>query len=72
MLVHDRPWVYWDDGFRGCRAVAQSVVWFDGVVVSPPLFDDDLCFPEGVEDFPIQQFIPEAGIEGLAVTVLPG
>ena len=72
MLVHGRPLVYWDDGFRGWRAVAQSTVWSDGVVVPPPLFDDDLCLFEGVEDFPIQQFIPEAGIEGLAVAVLPG
>ncbi len=72
MLVHGRPLVYWDDGFRGWRAVAQSTVWSDGVVVPPPLFDDDLCLLQGVEDFPIQQFIPEAGIEGLAVAVLPG
>ena len=56
MLVHDRPWVYWDDG----------------VLVSPPLLDDDSCLFEGAEDFPIHQLIPEADIEGLAVAVLPG
>ena len=72
MLVHGLSLVYWDDGLRGWRAVTQSTVWSNGVVVPPPLFDDDLCFFEGVEDFPIQQFIPEAGIEGLAVAVLPG
>ena len=71
MLVHGRPLVYWDDGFRGWWAVAQSTVWSDGVVVSPPLFDDDLSLFEGIEDLPIQQFVPEAGIEGLAVSVLP-
>ena len=71
MLVHGRPLVYWDDGFRGWRAVAQSTVGSDGVVVSPPLFDDDLSLFEGIEDLPIQQFVPEAGIEGLAVSVLP-
>ena len=70
MLVHGRPSVYWDDGFRGWRAVAQSTVWSDGVVVSPPLFDDDLSLLQGVEDLPIKQFVPEAGIEGLAVSVL--
>ena len=43
-----------------------------GVVVSPPLFDDDLSLFEGIEDLPIEQFVPEAGIEGLAVAVLPG
>ena len=71
MLVHGRSLVYWDDGFRGWRAVTQSTVWSNGVVVPAPLFDDDLCLLQGVEDFPIQQFVPEAGIEGLAVPVLP-
>ena len=47
-------------------------MWSDGVVMVPPLFDDDLCLLQGVEDLPIQQFVPEAGIEGLAVSVLPG
>ena len=57
MLVHGRPSVYWDDGFGGWQAVAQSTVWSDGVVVSPPLFDDDLSLFEGIEDLPIQQFV---------------
>ena len=47
-------------------------MWSDGVVVSPPVFDDDLSLLQGSEDLPIQQFVPEAGIEGLAVSVLPG
>ena len=47
-------------------------MWSDGVVVSPPLFDDDLRLLQAVEDFPIQKFIPEAGIEGLAISVLLG
>ena len=72
MLVHDRPLVHLDDGFRGWRAVTQSTVWSDRVVVFPPLFDDDLCLLQGVEDLPIQKFAPEAGIEGLAVSILPG
>ena len=70
MLVHDWPLIHRDDGFRGGRAVAQSTVGSDGVVVSPPFFDDDLSLLQGVEDLPIQQFVPEAGIEGLAVSVL--
>ena len=52
MLVHGRPLGHRDDGFRGWRAVAQSTVWSDGVVVSPPLFDDDLSLLQGVEDLP--------------------
>ena len=71
MLVHGRPLGHRDDGFRGWRAVAQSTVWSDVVVVSPPVFDDDLSLLQGIEDLPIKQFIPEAGIEGLAVSVLP-
>ena len=71
MLVDGWPLVYWDDGFRGWRAPAQSTVWSDGVVVSPPVFDDDLSLLQGSEDLPIQQFVPEAGIEGLAIAVLP-
>ena len=70
MLVHDRSLVHLDDGLRGWRTVTQSTVWSDGVVVFPPLFDDDLSRLQGVVDLPIQQFVPEAGIEGLAVSVL--
>ena len=72
MLVHGRSLGHRDDGFRGWRAVTQSTVWSDGVVMSPPLFDDDLSLFEGIEGLPIQKFVPEAGIEGLAVAVLPG
>ena len=53
MLVHDWPLVYWDDGVRGWRAVAQSTVWSDGVVMIPPLFDDDLRLLQGVEDLTV-------------------
>jgi len=36
-----------------------------------PLFDDDLCFAEGVEDFPVQQLIPYRSVEALAKTGFP-
>ena len=42
------------------------------IVVDAPLFDDHLGFPEAVEDFAVQQFVPELAVEGLAVAVLPG
>ena len=42
------------------------------VVVSAPLFDQDLCFPERIEDLPVEQLVPEAGIEALDIGVLPG
>ena len=41
------------------------------VVVFSPLFDDDLGLFQGVEDFTVQQFVPEAGIEAFTVAVLP-
>jgi hypothetical protein len=42
-----------------------------GVVVDAPLLDDDLCFPEAVEDLPIEAFIPEFAVEGFAESILP-
>jgi hypothetical protein len=43
------------------------------VVVPPPALDDDLGLAERVEDLAaVQQLIPEARIEALDVTVLPG
>ena len=71
MLVHDRPLVHLDDGFRGRWAVAQSTVWSFGVVVFPPFLDQDLCFAHAVKDFAVQKFIPEPGIEAFAVSVFP-
>ena len=71
MLVHSRPLAHRDDGFQDWWTIAQSTVWSDGDVVSPPMFDDDLSLLRGIEDLPIKQIVPEAGIEGLAVSVLP-
>ena len=58
MLVHGRPLIHRDDRFWSRRAAAQSAVGSDGVVVPPPLFDDDLCLFQGIEDLAIQQFVP--------------
>ena len=41
------------------------------IVMDAPLLDDDLGFPEAVEDLAVQQFVPELAVEGLAVAVLP-
>jgi len=53
MLVHDWPGFHRDDGFWGRRAVAQGTVWTFGVVVFSPAFDDDLGFPQRVEDLSV-------------------
>ena len=69
--MHDRSRVHRDDGFRGGRAIAQGTMWSFGIVVFPPLFDQDFRFPKAVEDFSVEQFIAEPGIEAFAVAVLP-
>jgi hypothetical protein len=69
--VHDRLWVHLDDGFRGWWAVAQSTVWSFCVVLFPPLFDQGLSFSQAVEDFAVQELIPEPGVKAFAVSVLP-
>ena len=71
MLVHDWPLVHRDDGFRCRWAVAQCTVWSLGVVVFPPLFDQDLGLSQAVEDLSVKEFVPEAGVEAFAVPVLP-
>ncbi len=42
------------------------------VVLPAPTLDDDLRFPERVEDFSVQQLVPKLAVEGLDVSVLPG
>jgi hypothetical protein len=43
-----------------------------GVVVVPPLFDDDLSFAQRVEDFSVQELVAHPAIEAFAVAVFPG
>lgn len=49
----------------------QGTMWSFGIVVFPPLLDQDFRFPKAVEDFSREQFIAEPGIEAFAVAVLP-
>ena len=43
-----------------------------GVVMLSPFFDQDLRLTHAVEDFAIEQIIPEPGVEVFTVSVLPG
>lgn len=52
--------------FRRRRAIAQSAVWPDGVVVDAPLLDQDLGLAQGMEQLTIEQFTAEPGIEALS------
>jgi len=44
----------------------------DCIEVTPPTFDDDLGLAQRVEDFAIEQFITQACVEALDVTIFPG
>lgn len=44
----------------------------DRIVVTSPALDDYLSFSKREEDFAIQQFIPQTGVEALDEAVLPG
>ncbi len=43
----------------------------DRVVVATPALDDDLGFPQGVEDLAVEQFVTQARVEAFDVAVLP-
>ena len=71
MLVHGRPLVYRDDAFGRWRTVSQSAVRSDSIIVTPPPLDQDLGLAQAVEYLTVQKFVPEPGIEALAVAVFP-
>jgi hypothetical protein len=43
----------------------------DGVVVAAPFLDQDMGFPQRVEELTVEEFIAEVGIEALTVAILP-
>ena len=71
LLVHDRPLVHRCDGFERCWTIAQCTLWSLSIVVMSPLFDDDLCFPQGVEALCVEQFISEPAIEAFTISIVP-
>ena len=42
------------------------------VVLTPPLFDQDLCLLERVEGLAVQEFVAQLAVERFDVAVLPG
>ena len=54
MLIHGQPLVYRDDAFWRWRAVTQSAVWPDGIVVATPPFNQDLGLVQRGEDIAIE------------------
>jgi hypothetical protein len=69
--VHDWPLVHLDGGLWRRRAIAQCTMGSFGVVVVPPSFDNNLGFPQRVEDFAVQQLVAHSPIEAFAISVLP-
>ena len=63
--------IHRDDGFGRWRAIAQCTVGAFCVVVSPPLFDQNLSFSKAVEDFAVEQLVSEPAVEAFTVSVLP-
>src|ERR1700722_2553413 len=43
-----------------------------GVVVVAPLLDQNFGFLQAVEDFAVEQFVPQLAVEAFAIAVLPG
>jgi hypothetical protein len=44
----------------------------ESVVLDPPFFNQDLSLLQGVEDFAVEQLIPELSVEALNIAVFPG
>jgi hypothetical protein len=57
------------DDFWGGWPVAEGRVGPFPVVLLAPALDQDPGFGDGVEDLAVQQFIPEAGVEGLHISI---
>ena len=70
MLVHGGLSIHRDDALRCRGSIAKGTMRSHRVVVPAPLLDDDGGFFKSVEDLAIEQFVPEAGIEALAVCAL--
>jgi hypothetical protein len=58
-------------GVRAGDILAMSAA-YNGVVVMAPLADDDLGFFQAIEDFAVEQLIPQLAVEAFAISVLPG
>src|SRR5438874_1137756 len=61
----------WHEHLRCRSPVADRGMRPHGVVVTTPAFDDDLRFPQRVEDLAIEQLVAQPGIKTLDEPVLP-
>ena len=71
ILVYSRSPVHRDDALRRRRSVSKGAVRPDCVVVFPLVLNHDLSLFQAVKDLAVEQFIPEPGVEALAIAVFP-
>ena len=41
------------------------------VILVAPLLGEDLHLPEGIEELPVQEFVPKLAVEALNIPILP-
>src|SRR5262245_37094645 len=46
-------------------------MWTHAIVMSAPLFDDDLCLAQRRKYLPVQQLVAQSTVETLHIAVLP-
>ena len=51
--------------------IAQGAVGALVVVLVAPLLGEDLHLPEGIEELPVQEFVPKLAVEALNIPILP-
>ena len=47
-------------------------MWSDRVVLLTPLFGQNLCFQQRIEDLSIQKLVSQLSVEGFGVAIFPG
>ena len=56
----------------GCRwTIPETAVRSFGVVEVFPLFNQDLCFEQGMEDLTVEELVPHSAIERFYESILP-
>jgi hypothetical protein len=71
LLVPDLPVFHRDGGLRRWWAIAKCTVLSFCVVVFSPFFDQDLGLRQGIENLPVEQFVPEPTVAAFTISVLP-
>ena len=71
MFLHRKPLIHRHDTVQRGRAVFESALWPDCVVMTAPLFDQGSGFTKAVEDFASQQRVSEPAIDASTLSIFP-